>query len=129
MSILHRERPSVQPDPADDPPDHDDFQWVAEHLGFPDGDPPDEPRLPFAEWVRVKASLVRLDGSNAARWLAAEIDQLADLAEMVGAETPDQFDGRHEAMECGRSGDLVHAGYTRGYADGKSETMDLFGRG
>lgn len=138
MSILHRNRPSVQPAPADLWPDWTDegvynlsdadSAWVAENLGYPDADPAGEPQLPFAEWVRFKASLVRLDGTNAARWLAAEMDKLADTAERLGAQTPDQFDGRSEAQECGIKEDLVHAGYTRGYEDGKSEALELFER-
>lgn len=110
-------------------PETDDAQWVAAHLGLPDGTPPGEPRLPFADWIRVKASLVRLDGTPAAKWLAGEIDQLADLAEHLEATTPDEFDGRYEVMESSRAEDLVYAGVTRGYEQGKEETLELFGRG
>jgi hypothetical protein len=110
-------------------PDPADSAWWAQFDDAPEGSPPGEPTLPFAHWIRAEASMVRLQGGNAAKWLADEMDQLADLAEYLGAETPDQFLGRRESKDCGVKEDLHELGYSKGYADGKSETMDLFGRG
>ena len=151
MSSLHRDRFRFKADrtqaprghapcPADSWPDwtddvifepsDEDAAWIAEHMGLPqEGTPPGEPRLTFAELIRVKASLLRVDcaGSNFATWLAGQMDRLADLAEILHAETPEEFDGRFEVMELSRSEDLVHCGYTRGYDAAKAEQVDLFG--
>lgn len=113
----------VFPDPDGSPgAGPDDYRWVAEHMGFPQAhdDAPGEPMLPFAEWIRVKASLIRLDGTDAAAWLAREIDRLAELAEALHAETPDQFDGRREVNEDCERANVLDKGYRLGYADARS---------
>lgn len=61
-------------------------------------DAPGEPRLPMADWIEVQASLVRLNGSNLAEWLAGKMDDLAEQVRSLDAETPDQFESRSEVM-------------------------------
>lgn len=61
-------------------------------------DAPGEPTLPMADWIEVQGSLVRLNGSNLAEWLAGKMDDLAEQVRSLDAETPDQFDARAEVM-------------------------------
>ena len=63
-----------------------------------DLDGPREPLLSFPDWIETCASYYRSLGSDAADWLAAEIQELADLARALHAATPDQFDGRRAAL-------------------------------
>lgn len=130
MSTLSHDRPGVHSNvfdeaPDDSPPFDADSDWwdeLAEYAGEHDGDAP-EPglaALAFAEWIGVQAAWFRSEGTAAGAWLAAEIDELAVLARTLGALDPDQFDGRRDALEYGRSEDLVEAGYTRGLADGRA---------
>jgi hypothetical protein len=82
----------------------------------PEPDAPGEPRLPMADWIEVQASLIRLNGSDLADWLADQIDLLARECRGLRATTPAEFDDRatilaglltaHEAMEGGYHGTL-----------------------
>lgn len=129
MSILHRRFAPVQPaalwpDWTDDDTweaSEADAAWVAENLGYPEGNPPGEPLLPFGEWIRFRASVIRLDRTNAALWLADELDKLADLADLLDAADPATL----EALR----GDPDATGYTRGWEDGRADMLDSFGRG
>src|SRR5512135_980450 len=113
MSIRHDRAAEVQRDrgdsasPADPvliPPeaealldpfgDHDgpclaDLEWdMLQARPTVTADPPSLPLLPFADWIEVRASLIRLDDTDAARWLAAKLDELAAMARRLQAETP-----------------------------------------
>jgi hypothetical protein len=66
--------------------------------------------LPFAEWVDAQADFYGNLGTPAGRWLAGQIRELADLARLLNAATPDQFDGRLRAMD----GDHLRVAETEG---------------
>ena len=72
---------------------------------------PGMPLLPFADWIETKAALIRLDGTDAARWLAAKLDDLAAMARRLQAETPDQYDARLEIEDEARDARLRAEGY------------------
>src|SRR5512142_3160026 len=74
-------------------------------------DPPTAPLLPFPDWIEVRAALIRLDGTDAARWLAAKLDELAAMARRLQAQTPDQFDARLEIEDDARDARLRDEGY------------------
>jgi hypothetical protein len=74
-------------------------------------EPPGMPLLPFAAWIETKAALIRLDGTDAARWLAAKLDDLAAMARRLQAETPDQYDARLEIEDDARDARLRAEGY------------------
>lgn len=75
---------------------HDDMDWVdVVRTGFL-GDFAGEPLLPFADWIEIQASVIRLKGSPTAAWLAAKVDELASWARRLKAATPDDFDARFE---------------------------------
>ena len=74
-------------------------------------DPPTAPLLPFADWIETKAALIRLDGTDAARWLAAKLDDLAAMARRLQAQTPDQYDARLEIEDDARDARLRDEGY------------------
>ena len=69
------------------------------------------PLLPFADWIETKAALIRLDGTDAARWLAAKLDDLAAMARRLQAQTPDQYDARLEIEDDARDARLRDEGY------------------
>jgi hypothetical protein len=97
--------------------DHDgpslaDLEWdMLESRASSTADPPTLPLLPFAEWIEVRASLIRLDHTDAARWLAAKLDDLAAMARRLHAETPDQYDARLEIEDDARDARLRAEGY------------------
>ena len=136
MSILHDRAAEVQRDrgdsasPADPvliPPeaeelldpfgDHDgpslaDLEWDAMiSRAAATAEPPGMPLLPFADWIETKAALIRLDGTDAARWLADKLDELAAMARRLQAETPDQYDARLEIEDDARDARLRDEGY------------------
>jgi hypothetical protein len=74
-------------------------------------EPPGMPLLPFADWIETKAALIRLDGTDAARWLAAKLDGLAAMARRLQAQTPDQYDARLEIEDDARDARLRDEGY------------------
>jgi hypothetical protein len=79
--------------PVVEPEDVELLDTACEH------DCPAEPRLPLADWIACQASYFRSLESDPAAWLAAEIQELADLAQSLHAATPDQFDGRRAALD------------------------------
>jgi hypothetical protein len=65
------------------------------------GDPiqaPGEPEVPMSDWIEIQASLVRLMGTDLARWLAGRIDELASACRSLDATTPEDFDGREAVL-------------------------------
>ncbi len=50
----------------------------------------------MAGWIGAQAAAIGSHGSGLALWLAARVAQLAEECRFLGAETPDQFDGRSE---------------------------------
>ena len=74
-------------------------------------EPPGMSLLPFPDWIETKAALIRLDGTDAARWLAAKLDDLAAMARRLQAQTPDQFDARLEIEDDARDARLRDEGY------------------
>jgi hypothetical protein len=74
-------------------------------------EPPGMPLLPFPDWIETKAALIRLDGTDAARWLAAKLDDLAAMARRLQAQTPDQYDDRLEIEDDARDARLRAEGY------------------
>src|SRR4051812_39076189 len=87
--------PYVPPDPAD-------AAALAELAGAFDAPVPAEPRLPLADWIDVQASLIRLQGGEAALWLAAKVDELAADVRALHASNPDDFDDRVATLERDR---------------------------
>ena len=63
-----------------------------------DVDFPGPPRLPLADWIEVQAAWFRSQDTDAANWLASEVQELADLCRALHAATVDQFDGRRAAL-------------------------------
>jgi hypothetical protein len=63
-----------------------------------EADGPREPHVPFPEWIETQASWFRSLGSDAAEWLAAELQQLADLARTLRADTPEQLTDRRDTL-------------------------------
>jgi hypothetical protein len=95
--------------PAIEPEDSDLLDEACE------ADGPCEPRLPLAEWAETQASWFRSQRTAAGDWLAAEIQELADLARALHSTTPEQFADRRQAMNhefprCDRD-DLVGLSY------------------
>jgi hypothetical protein len=89
-----------------------DLEWEAMiSRASATAEPPGMPLLPFADWIVTKASLIRLDGTDAARWLAAKLDELAAMARRLHAETPDQYDARLEIEDDARDARLRDEGY------------------
>jgi hypothetical protein len=136
MSILHDRTAKVQRDrgnttcPAETGPippeleelldpfgDHDgpslaDLEWDAMiSRAAATAEPPGMPLLPFPDWIETKAALIRLDGTDAARWLADKLDELAAMARRLQAETPDQYDARLEIEDDARDARLRDEGY------------------
>src|SRR5512135_2918759 len=74
-------------------------------------EPPGMPLLPFPDWIEMKAALIRLDSTDAARWLAAKLDELAAMARRLQAQTPDQYDDRLEIEDDARDARLRDEGY------------------
>jgi hypothetical protein len=74
-------------------------------------EPPSMPLLPFPDWIETKAALIRLDDTDAARWLADKIDELAAMARRLQAQTPDQYDDRLEIEDDARDARLRDEGY------------------
>jgi hypothetical protein len=74
-------------------------------------EPPGMPLLPFPDWIETKAALIRLDGTDAARWLAAKLDDLVAIARRLQAQTPDQYDARLEIEDDARDARLRDEGY------------------
>jgi hypothetical protein len=74
-------------------------------------EPPGMPLLPVADWIETKATLIRLDGTDASRWLVAKLDELAAMARRLQAETPDQYDVRLEIEDDARAARLWDEGY------------------
>ena len=62
-------------------------------------DAPREPRLPLADWIAAQASWFRSQRTAAGDWLAAEVQELADLARALHAATPEQLTDRRSALE------------------------------
>src|SRR5512135_1448951 len=97
--------------------DHDgpslaDLEWEAMIArASATAEPPGMPLLPFADWIETKAALIRLDSTDAARWLAAKLDELAAMARWLQAETPDQYDARLEIEDDARDARLRAEGY------------------
>jgi hypothetical protein len=97
--------------------DHDeptlaDLEWdMIRSRESATADLPTAPLLPFADWIEVRASLIRLDGTDAARWLAAKLDDLAAMARRLQAQTPDQYDDRLEIEDDARDARLRAEGY------------------
>jgi hypothetical protein len=97
--------------------DHDgpslaDLEWEAMmSRASATAEPPGMPLLPFADWIETKAALIRLDSTDAARWLAAKLDELAAKARWLQAETPDQYDARLEIEDDARDARLRDEGY------------------
>jgi hypothetical protein len=85
--------PYVPPDPADD------VAHAATSLSWDAPTAVQEPRLPLADWVVVQASLFRLQGSEAAEWLAGKIDSIASEVRRLHASTPEDFEDRAETEE------------------------------
>ena len=56
------------------------------------------PAKPAAEWVETQASWFRSQRTAAGDWLAAEIQELADLARALHAATPEQFSDRRNTL-------------------------------
>jgi hypothetical protein len=67
----------------------------------PDQLPDEAAWLTFPEWLRMVGHTLRDLGSSGATWLAGEVDQLADLADAVGATTPEDLDARREVLDEG----------------------------
>jgi hypothetical protein len=127
MAILNHTPAPVQPDLPLIPPeleeildpfgDHDgpslaDLEWQAMmDRAAATPEPPGMPLLPFADWIETKAALIRLDGTDAARWLAAKLDELAAMARRLQAQTPDQYDARLEIEDDARDARLRDEGY------------------
>jgi hypothetical protein len=89
-----------------------DLEWEAMmSRASATAEPPGMPLLPFPDWIEVRASLIRLDGTDAARWLAARLDNLAAMARRLQAETPDQYDARLEIEDDARDARLRAEGY------------------
>jgi hypothetical protein len=63
-----------------------------------DLDGPREPLVSFPDWIQGCASYYRSLGSDAADWLAAEIQELADLARLLNAVSPEQLLDRRAAL-------------------------------
>jgi hypothetical protein len=74
-------------------------------------EPPGMPLLPFPDWIETKAALIRFDGTDAARWLAGKLDELAAMARRLQAQTPDQYDDRLEIEDDARDARLRDEGY------------------
>ncbi len=55
--------------------------------------------------------MIRLDGTDAARWLAAKLDDLAAMARRLQAQTPDQYDARLKIEDDARDARLRAEGY------------------
>lgn len=77
-------------------------------------DAPAEPRMAFPDWIALAASYYRSLNSHAGDWLAARIDQLAEQARLLGAETPDQFDAREELQGQWHDHELRMEGVSHG---------------
>ena len=87
-----------------DPEDLDLLQSACDHdhdRGCDHGCP-GEPRLPLADWIETQAAWFRSQETDAAAWLAGEMQELADLARALHAATIEQFDDRREALEHAR---------------------------
>lgn len=63
------------------------------------------PVPPLARWIDRQAAYYRGLGSDSAAWLAAEIQQLADLARLLHAATVDQLVDRRDVMDRYRAMD------------------------
>jgi hypothetical protein len=59
----------------------------------------DEPALPFGEWIAAQASWFRSFGTDAADWMARQIDDLANEARFHGASSPADFDDRRAMQD------------------------------
>lgn len=79
-----------EPEPAD---------WEAIRDGGCDLPGPVAGVLSFADWISVQASYYRSLGSDAADWLAREIEGMATTARFLGANNPNSFDDRLEVLE------------------------------
>jgi hypothetical protein len=87
-------------DPDDLPGVRDARAWWAEHAdGWDAATVPGEPLLPFPDWIECQAGWFRSLSSNAGDWLAAELQQLADLARSLWADTPERLVDRRDAMD------------------------------
>ena len=102
----------LDPFADDDGPSLADLEWDRlESRASATADPPTAPLLPFPDWIEVRAALIRLDGTDAARWLAAKLDELAAMARRLQAQTPDQYDARLEIEDDARDARLRAEGY------------------
>jgi hypothetical protein len=102
----------LDPFADDDGPSLADLEWdQLESRASATADPPTAPLLPFPDWIETKAALIRLDDTDAARWLAAKLDDLAAMARRLQAQTPDQYDDRLEIEDDARDARLRDEGY------------------
>jgi hypothetical protein len=71
-------------------------------LDEPTSGPADEPRLPFAELIETHAAYFRSLGTPVGDWLSGQLEELADMARTLRANSPDTYDARLEVLEADR---------------------------
>jgi hypothetical protein len=72
----------------------------------------------LAETVDHEALAYRAWGTPDGDFLARQIDRLAQLIRLTGAQTPGQFEDRLEVYEC----DMRAREYDRGFEDGANRS-------
>jgi hypothetical protein len=99
-------------------PDPDDLAYLAETDGHELAGPV-AGILDLPEWLAAQAAWYRSRGSDAADWLGAAIDRMAQLVHWTGATIPAEHDDRMEVYDR----ELRERHYQDGYADGHAAAM------
>lgn len=79
-------------------------------------------------WLEGEAARLEALGTSSARWLAAEVRDLAAEARFLSALTHEVFVGRRDAMERGRIDDARAEGRAVGYLEGLADAGHPFYR-
>jgi hypothetical protein len=87
--------------------------------------PPAEGGACLADRVAAEARQLRARGDDLARFMADELDRLAQLCAFTGATTPAEHRDRMTALEEGRDEDQIARAYAEGYTRGRHDGRDL----